>query len=237
MSDNPDRNMKNIKFCSQLSTYFKRHMGFRKADESLWLWGIRARGLSHCVEGSWTDWNHARKYPRLAWAGTRRPRISNINNNTTDILPASDICVAPSRVYLEGLCQCSRPLASLPQRDGHPCVGGRYGVVLCASYLRREVSEKLCLKIRFGPIPEWLALEQEVGTQGREGRRRIGWDCLLTFLTFRIRWRRIYCHVVACVPTLLMLHCLIQNILKLSRIWGSHSGGYEEHYFLGYNAV
>jgi hypothetical protein len=32
---NPDRNMKNEKFRSQLSTYFKRHMGFRKADESL----------------------------------------------------------------------------------------------------------------------------------------------------------------------------------------------------------
>jgi hypothetical protein len=26
---NPDRNMKKEKFCSQLSTYFKRHMGFR----------------------------------------------------------------------------------------------------------------------------------------------------------------------------------------------------------------
>jgi hypothetical protein len=27
--------MKNGKCCSQLSTYFKRHMAFRKADESL----------------------------------------------------------------------------------------------------------------------------------------------------------------------------------------------------------
>jgi hypothetical protein len=27
--------MKNEKCCSQLSTYFKRHMAFRKADESL----------------------------------------------------------------------------------------------------------------------------------------------------------------------------------------------------------
>jgi hypothetical protein len=27
--------MKNEKFCPQLSTYFKRHMTFRKADESL----------------------------------------------------------------------------------------------------------------------------------------------------------------------------------------------------------
>jgi hypothetical protein len=34
-SVNPDRNMKNKKFGSRLSTYFKRHMGFRKADESL----------------------------------------------------------------------------------------------------------------------------------------------------------------------------------------------------------
>jgi hypothetical protein len=39
MSDDPDRNMKNEKFRSQLNTYFKRHMGFRKADESL---GLRA---------------------------------------------------------------------------------------------------------------------------------------------------------------------------------------------------
>jgi hypothetical protein len=29
MPDNPDRNMKNEKFCSEWSTYFKRHMGFR----------------------------------------------------------------------------------------------------------------------------------------------------------------------------------------------------------------
>jgi hypothetical protein len=28
--------------------------------------GIRARGLSDCVEGSWRDWNHARKYQRFA---------------------------------------------------------------------------------------------------------------------------------------------------------------------------
>jgi hypothetical protein len=44
--------MKNEKFCSQLST-----------------WDLGARGLSGCVEGSWRDWNHARKYPRLASAG------------------------------------------------------------------------------------------------------------------------------------------------------------------------
>jgi hypothetical protein len=40
--------MKNEKFCSQLSTYFKRHTGFRsKRDQS--------RGLSDCVEDSWRD--------------------------------------------------------------------------------------------------------------------------------------------------------------------------------------
>jgi hypothetical protein len=36
MSDNPDRNMEmKEKGCSQLSTYVRRHMAFRKADESL----------------------------------------------------------------------------------------------------------------------------------------------------------------------------------------------------------
>jgi hypothetical protein len=35
MLDNPDGNTKNEKCYSQLSTYFERHMGFRKADESL----------------------------------------------------------------------------------------------------------------------------------------------------------------------------------------------------------
>jgi hypothetical protein len=29
VTDNPDRNMKNEKFCSQLNIYFKRHVGFR----------------------------------------------------------------------------------------------------------------------------------------------------------------------------------------------------------------
>jgi hypothetical protein len=49
--------MKNEKFCSQLSTW---DLGAR---------GIRTRGLSDCVEGSWRDWNHARKYPKigLSW--------------------------------------------------------------------------------------------------------------------------------------------------------------------------
>jgi hypothetical protein len=35
MSDNLEKNMKKGKCCSQLSTYFKSHMEFRKADESL----------------------------------------------------------------------------------------------------------------------------------------------------------------------------------------------------------
>jgi hypothetical protein len=35
MSDNQDRYMKNGRCCSQLRTYFKEHMAFRKADESL----------------------------------------------------------------------------------------------------------------------------------------------------------------------------------------------------------
>jgi hypothetical protein len=34
------------------------------------------RELSDCVEGSRRDWNHARKYLRLVWAGWRRPWIS-----------------------------------------------------------------------------------------------------------------------------------------------------------------
>jgi hypothetical protein len=40
--------MKNEKFCSQLSTYFKSiwDLGAR---------GIRARRISDCVEGSWRD--------------------------------------------------------------------------------------------------------------------------------------------------------------------------------------
>jgi hypothetical protein len=41
--------MKNDKFCSQLSTYFKN------------TWDLGARGLSECIEGSWKDRNHARK--------------------------------------------------------------------------------------------------------------------------------------------------------------------------------
>lgn len=93
---------------------------------------------------------------------------------------------------------------------------GRCGAVLCASCLRRGVSEKLCLKIRFGRIPEWVAPDQEVRTEGKKEGRGVGRGCLLTFLTFRIRWRRIYCLVATCVPTLPMLHCLMQNIVKFS---------------------
>jgi hypothetical protein len=37
---------------------------------------LGARVLWECVEGSWRDWYHARKYPRLASAGWRRPWIS-----------------------------------------------------------------------------------------------------------------------------------------------------------------
>jgi hypothetical protein len=35
MLDNPDQNMKNEKCCSHLSTYFKRHLEFWKANKSL----------------------------------------------------------------------------------------------------------------------------------------------------------------------------------------------------------
>jgi hypothetical protein len=51
MSDNPDQNMTNEKFCSQFSTYTY----FKKTHGILRVRGIRARGLSDCVEGSWTD--------------------------------------------------------------------------------------------------------------------------------------------------------------------------------------
>jgi hypothetical protein len=39
-------------------------------------WDFRARGISDCGKGSsWRDWNHARKFPRLAWAGWGRPWV------------------------------------------------------------------------------------------------------------------------------------------------------------------
>jgi hypothetical protein len=58
--------MKNETFCSWLSTYTL------KDTWDLGTRGIRARGLSDCVDCSWRDWNHE----RLAWAGWRRPWIS-----------------------------------------------------------------------------------------------------------------------------------------------------------------
>jgi hypothetical protein len=50
--------LKYEKFYLQLSTL--------KDTWDLGARGIRARGLSDCVESSWRDRNHARKYPRLA---------------------------------------------------------------------------------------------------------------------------------------------------------------------------
>jgi hypothetical protein len=64
MSDNSYRNTKNEKFCSHLSTEFKRHVGFRSK-----------RTFRLCLERELEWLNHARKYPRLAWAGWR-PWIS-----------------------------------------------------------------------------------------------------------------------------------------------------------------
>jgi hypothetical protein len=67
MSNNPDQNMKN-------SVY-----GWVYTLKDTWdleARGIRASGLSDCVEGSWRDWNHATKYARLASTGCRRPMIS-----------------------------------------------------------------------------------------------------------------------------------------------------------------
>jgi hypothetical protein len=59
MSENPDPNM-NISVRSWVHILKDT-------------WNLDAKGLSDCVEGSRRDWNHARKYPRLAWAGWRRP--------------------------------------------------------------------------------------------------------------------------------------------------------------------
>jgi hypothetical protein len=49
MSGNPYRNMKNEKFCSQLSTCFKRHMVFRKADELLVCSDKTSQFLQTCI--------------------------------------------------------------------------------------------------------------------------------------------------------------------------------------------
>jgi hypothetical protein len=62
MSVNPDGNEE---LRSQLSTYFKRHVGFG-----------RKRILRLCLRAAGETPYHARKYPRLASAGRRRPWIS-----------------------------------------------------------------------------------------------------------------------------------------------------------------
>jgi hypothetical protein len=55
MSDNPDRNIKKWKILFTVEYILNtRDLG--------------ARGLSDSVEGSWRDWNHARKHRRLTWA-------------------------------------------------------------------------------------------------------------------------------------------------------------------------
>jgi hypothetical protein len=65
MLDDPYQKIKNEKFCQQLSTYFKRHMGFRKADESVWLWELeqedfqtvlRAAGETETTQENIQDW-------------------------------------------------------------------------------------------------------------------------------------------------------------------------------------
>jgi hypothetical protein len=45
-------------------------------------WDFGARELSDCVQGSWRDWNHARKRPRLVSAGWKRPWISASDKGT-----------------------------------------------------------------------------------------------------------------------------------------------------------
>jgi hypothetical protein len=47
ISDSLDRNMKNEKFCSQLSTYFKRHKGFRSKRTFRLCWGQLERLKPH----------------------------------------------------------------------------------------------------------------------------------------------------------------------------------------------
>jgi hypothetical protein len=56
--------MRNEKFCSQLITSFKSKWDLAAR-------GVRAREISDCVEGSWRDFNHERKYPRLASIWTK----------------------------------------------------------------------------------------------------------------------------------------------------------------------
>jgi hypothetical protein len=59
MSDNPDRSMKNAVHSRVHTSKDRWDLGRRR---------IRSRGLSDCVEGSWRDWHHARKYLGLAWS-------------------------------------------------------------------------------------------------------------------------------------------------------------------------
>jgi hypothetical protein len=53
MSDDPVRNMKNENFCSQLSTYFKRHMGF-SSKRTFGL--LRAAGETETTQENIEDW-------------------------------------------------------------------------------------------------------------------------------------------------------------------------------------
>jgi hypothetical protein len=60
-------------FISLLPSNETTHHNTLKDTLHLWARGIRARGLSDCVEGSCRDRNYARKYPRLDWAGWKIP--------------------------------------------------------------------------------------------------------------------------------------------------------------------
>jgi hypothetical protein len=59
MLDIPDRNMKNEKFCSQLTTYFKRHMEFLEPDrieKEDYKIVLRAAGNSETTQENIQDW-------------------------------------------------------------------------------------------------------------------------------------------------------------------------------------
>jgi hypothetical protein len=61
------------------------------------VWHSGTRRISDCVQDSWRNWNHARKYPRLDWAGWRRPWISTsewVTNSCTHIFPFISISTA-----------------------------------------------------------------------------------------------------------------------------------------------
>jgi hypothetical protein len=53
MSDDPDRNMRNVKFCSQLSTYFKRH-GIQEQED--FQTAFRAVGETETAQENIQDW-------------------------------------------------------------------------------------------------------------------------------------------------------------------------------------